>query len=401
MLKLAWRNIWRNKRRSLITIASIFFAVFFCVIMLSFSNGTWNHIIDQTLRTQTGHIQIHHKGYWDDQVIDNFMEMDSATIRSIEAIPEVAYTSPRLETFVMASTEKTTKPCFLIGIDPGRENRMSSLADHIISGNYLQADDKGALIGKALSEYLKVSTGDTLALIGQGYHGASAAALFVIQGILQLPMPEMDARFIYTSLTQAQNFISFPNGESGLLITLKNERQLSAVVGKIKSKIDARQYEVLPWTVTMEKLLNQADSDKAFSKIIMVILYIIVGFGILSTFIMLTNERRHEFALVISLGMKRQKLVATTLWELLIMSSLGTIAAVIVTIPIILHFHAHPIPLTGNLADTMHQYGMEGILPMEAGPMIWGSQVTIIILITCVMAIYPIRKILKMSITDS
>ncbi len=249
--KLSWRNIWRNKRRSLITIGSIFFSVFFCVIMLSFSNGVWNHVIDETLRTQAGHIQIHQKGYWDDQVIDNFMEMDSSTISAIESIENIAYTSPRIETFTMASTEKLTKPCILMGVDPARENRMSSLARHIIDGTYLNKNDDGALIGKALSDYLKLGVGDTMALIGQGYHGASAATLLVIRGILQLPSPEMNSRFIYTSLSKAQDFISFPNGESGLLITLKNERKMNDVIKKIKSKIDASQYEVLhgllPW----------------------------------------------------------------------------------------------------------------------------------------------------------
>ncbi len=401
MLKLSWRNIWRNKRRSSITIASIFFSVFFCVVMLSFSNGVWNHMIDQTLRTQAGHIQIHHKGYWDDQVIDNFMEMDSATIHTIEAIPEVAYTSPRIETFAMASTEKVTKPCLLVGIDPVRENRMSSIARHVISGTYLSPDDSGVIIGKALSEYLKVAVGDTLALIGQGYHGTSAAALFVIRGILHLPIPEMDMRFIYTSLPKAQDFISFSNGESGLLVTLKNERKLAAVLHKIETIVDTNQYEVLPWAVTMEKLLNQASSDKAFSKVIMFILYVIVGFGILSTFIMLANERRHEFALMVSLGMNRRRLVKSVLLELMMMASLGIIAAVVVTIPVILYFYFHPITLTGNLADTMLQYGMEGILPMDTSPVIWISQTLIILLITCVMAIYPVRKIIKLDISKA
>ncbi len=401
MFKLAWRNIWRNKRRSMITIASIFFSVFFCVIMLSFSNGVWNNVINQTLRTQAGHIQIHQKGYWDDQVIDNFMEMDSATIASIELIPEVAYTSPRLETFVMASTEKTTKPCALTGIDPARENRMSSMAGHIVAGNYLTANDDGILIGKSLSEYLKVNVGDTLALIGQGYHGANAAGLFVIRGILHLPIPEMDARFIYASLGTAQEFISFPNGESSLLITLKNERKLDKTINEIKAKIDTGQYEILSWKVTMEKLLNQASSDKAFSKVIMFVLYIIIGFGILSTFIMLANERRHEFALFISLGMKRGRLVRSILLELLTMTFLGIVAAIIATVPIILYFYYYPIVLTGNLSDTMLQYGMENILPMDTNPLIWVSQVAIIILITCVMATYPVRKIMNLEISKA
>ncbi len=398
IIKYSWRNIWRNRRRSIITIASVFFAVFFCVLMLSFSNGVWNHVIDQTLRTQSGHVQIHLKGYWKDQVTDNFMEMDPATIAAIENIGEVAYTSPRLETFALASTEKITKPCALAGIDPVRENRMSSLASHVVDGKYLTPNDDGILVGKTLSEYMHLSVGDTLALIGQGYHGANAAALFPVKGVVQLPIPEMDSRFIYASLPKAQEFISFPDGESGLLITLKNERKLDDAVNRIREKVDTSRYEILPWTVTMDKLLNQASSDKAFSHIIMFILYVIVGFGILSTFIMLANERRHEFALLVSLGMRRGRLVKSLLVELTAMTFLGVLAAVLVTVPIVLYFHYHPIALTGNLADTMLQYGMEGVLPMDSSPMVWISQICIIVVITCIMAIYPVRKILNLEI---
>lgn len=401
MWKLSWRNIWRNKRRSLITIASIFFAVFFCVIMLSFSNGIWNHLIEETLRTQVGHIQIHGKGYWDDQVIDNFMEMDSAAMVEIEAIPEVAYTSPRVETFVMASSEKITKPCAFIGIDPARENRMSSLANHIVAGKYLDYNDDGVLLGKALSEYLEVNVGDTIALIGQGYHGSSAAALFPVRGILELPIPEMDSRFIYAALPKSQVFIDFPNGESGLLITLKNERKLTTVVNELMTQVDTARYEILPWKVTMEKLLNQAESDKAFSKVIMFILYLIVGFGILGTFIMLSNERRHEFALVMSLGMNQRKLMKLVFLELIMMALIGVVAAVVVTVPLLLYFYFNPISFTGNIADIMLQYGMDTAVTVDISPRMWITQTIIILIITCVMMIYPLRKVRNLEISKA
>ncbi len=115
---------------------------------------------------------------------------------------------------------------------------------------------------------------------------------------------------------------------------------------------------------------------------------------------MLSNERKHEFALVMSLGMNRRRLIQSTLLELLTMALLGIVSAVIVTIPIILYFHYHPIKLTGNLADTMLQYGMESVLSMDTDPIIWVSQTFIIILITCIMSIYPVRKIMKMKIIN-
>ncbi|MDR2815604.1 MAG: hypothetical protein LBB62_02740, partial [Proteiniphilum sp.] len=127
MIKLAWRNIWRNRRRAIITMASIFFAVFFCTVMTCQIEGVWEQVIDNTLRTQTGHIQIHGKGYWDDKVVDNFMTMDAETLSRLAHIDNVANVSPRVETFAMASFGTVSKGIAVTGVSPEAEAGKSNL----------------------------------------------------------------------------------------------------------------------------------------------------------------------------------------------------------------------------------------------------------------------------------
>ncbi|MDR1557387.1 MAG: ABC transporter permease [Tannerellaceae bacterium] len=402
MIRLSWRNIWRNHRRTVITIASVFFAVFLSILMMSFSNGSWGRMIENMLRTQTGHIQIHLKGYWDDQVTDNFMEMEEETITRLNGIEHVVNVSPRIETFAMASSDyNMSKGIAVVGIDPVKEDGKSSLSKRIVTGSYLGPADQGVLIGKALSEYLKVSVGDSLALIGQGYHGAGAVGLYPIRGIVSFITPEMDKGLLYMSLPAAQEFISMPDGYSGILIAIDDGKALEETLQKVSEAIDTSVYEVLSWKVTMKDLLKQAESDAAFSKIILVVLYLIVGFGILGTVIMMTTERRREFGMVVALGMRKGRLAGSVALELFFMTCIGLLAGLVVSIPIVLFFYYHPIPIGGELAVAMSAYGMEAVIPMEASPVLFVSQVLIVLLITSLTILYPVRVILKLEVNKA
>ena len=407
MIKLIWRNIWRNRRRTIITMSSVFFAVFFCVIYSSYEMGMWNRMIENTLNTQAGHIQIHAQGFWDDKVVDNFMFMDSETISKLDHIDNITNVSPRVETFAMASFETTSKGIAVIGVSPEREARKSNLPNRLVRGKYLSETDDGILIGEGLSRFLRADVGDTLALIGQGFQGASAAQLFVVRGIVSLMTIEMDNSIAYITLPAAQQFIDMPDGYSGILISINNNNQLDQTINAVRSVVEMRratslqEYDVLSWHFTMERLLQTSESNRAFLILIMGILYLIVGFGILGTVIMMTNERTREFAVMISLGMSRARLAMSVAFELFLKSLMGTAIAIIVTVPITYYFNANPIPMTGDLAITMAQFGMEPIIPTEFEPSIFINQVITILVISLIAVIYPVRKILKLNLSQN
>jgi len=401
MIKLAWRNIWRNRRRSIITIASVFFAIFFCVLLICFQTGAYEKLIDNMLRTQAGHIQIHAKDYWDDKIIDNFMFMDTATISALENIYEIENVSPRVEIFSMASFGSVSKGIAVVGICPKKEDSKSNLSSHIVKGEYLSEHDNGILIGEGLAKYLKVTVGDTLALIGQGYHGSSATGLFPIRGILKLVINNMDNGMAYITVSSAQQFIDMTDGYSGILISIKNNNRLDKVIHQIEAIINTELLDVYSWYFTMERLLQTMKSDTAATLLMSYILYVIVGFGILGTVIMMTNERKREFCVVISLGMARMKLVATTAIELLIMSLMGIVVALAITLPIAYWFNANPIYLGSEMAEMYAQYGMEPFIPLSLDPSIFINQIIIVLVIVVLTTIYPVNNILKLKITRS
>jgi len=186
-----------------------------------------------------------------------------------------------------------------------------------------------------------------------------------------------------------------PDGYSSILISLKNDKKLDETIKNLNEIVDTSQVDVYSWHFTMQRLLQQAESDKAFSKMLLFILYLIVGFGILGTIIMLTNERQKEFRTMISLGMQRTKLMFVTVIELLIMTCIGLIAGLAASYPIALYYHFNPIRLSGEAAQAFIDYGMEPVMPTSIDISIFIAQIVSILIITILASIYPIRVIGK------
>ena len=210
-LKLAWRNIWRNRRRTIITVASIFFGVLLSTFMTSMQEGTYSKMIDNVVGFYSGYIQIHHPDYWDNKTIDYTFTPDDSLYQVLKDNLSVTSYVPRLESFTLMSFGNNTKGAALIGVDPEKENKMTNLSHWIEKGTYLKPGDDGILLAVNLAKNLGVDINDTLVLISQGYHGVSAAALFPVRGILKFPAPTMNNLGGYIDIKAAQNFFSVPD----------------------------------------------------------------------------------------------------------------------------------------------------------------------------------------------
>ena len=134
LLKLAWRNIWRNKRRTIITIVSIVFAVILSSTMRSLQLGSYDRMIDNSVRFYTGYIQVHKLGYWDDQVLNNAFRPQGGLQNQIESLEDVEAAVPRLESFALASYETRTRGAMIIGMDPEKESHLTGVEKKITEG---------------------------------------------------------------------------------------------------------------------------------------------------------------------------------------------------------------------------------------------------------------------------
>ena len=395
-LILAWRNIWRNKRRSYITIGSITFAVLLACVMRSMQLGSYERMIENAARFYTGYIQIHQKGYWDEKIIDNSFVYDESLIELVESNAGVEAVVPRVESFALASYGQKTKGSLIIGVDPDKENTLTRVKEKIVAGEYLKADDKAAMVAEGLAKYLKLGVGDTLVLIGQGYHGANAAGLYVIKGIMKFPVPDQNNQTVYIPLKEAQWFFAMDNLITSLSLVVDKAKNVDMIVAGISAKVDTEALEVMGWRDLMPELVQGIEIDNISGKIMLWILYAVIGFGMFGTFLMMTAERMYEFGVMMSVGMKRLVMQFIIFLEMGMMASIGVLAGVGISLPILVYYYNNPVFMSGESADAIEQFGVEAAYFFSLQPSLFYNQAWAIFFMAFILSFYPLYVIHKL-----
>lgn len=395
-LILAWRNLWRNKRRTLLSVSSVFFALLLAIITRSLQNGSYDYMIDSAVRMYTGYLQIHGQNYWEERSLESSIDYNESLLAKIESQNSIRIAVPRLENFMLVSSGNLTKVGSIIGIDPKKEDKMSSLKSKVISGEYIDEDDDALLISEGLARLLDVEIGDSIILYGQGIYGTTAAGIFPIKGIVKFSLPELNNRMVYLPLKLSQQLLSLENKVTSISILLTNPKELGNVQKNLK-KILGNNYEIMTWEEMMPELVQIIQLDSVSGIIMLAILYIIITFGIFGTIMMMTAERTREFGILISIGMKKTRLIIVTAIESLIISLLGILSSLLVTIPMILYFNKNPIRLKGNLEEISLKYGVEPILPFNKDIDLFINQTIVVLIIGIVCALYPLLYIRKLN----
>jgi putative ABC transport system permease protein len=401
ILKLAWRNIWRNRRRTLITASSIFLAVFFALIMRSMQIGSYARIIESIVHSYTGYIQVHKKGYWEEKEINNAFELTDSLMRKISSVPNVDAAVPRLESFALASTGYKTKGVMVIGIVPGMEEKLSDIKKNIIKGSFLEKDDAGVLLAKRIADYLNIKVNDTLVLISQGYHGVSAAGKFPVRGITHFSSPDLDNTLIYLTLKTAQEFYSAENLVTSVSIDLTNKNRIGKTGRELINVLDPDRYEVMKWDEMLVEVVQHIQADDISGLIMLGILYMIIGFGIFGTVLMMTIERIKEFGVMVAVGMQKTKLAFLVILESIFIGLTGVVTGAIAAIPPIIYFYYHPVYLGGEIAKSYESYGYEAVIGFEPPGMYFITNGLLVLFIVLLSVIFPLRKIFRLNIINA
>ncbi|MCX6246718.1 MAG: FtsX-like permease family protein [Bacteroidetes bacterium] len=400
-IRLAWRNIWRNKRRTLLTAASVFLAIFLALIVRSLQIGWFDNLSDIVIQSYSGHIQIHKKGYWDDRDINNSMVFNDSVLAVVKSVKNVDKTVPRLEYFALSSFGKQTKGVMLAGTDPAREDALTKLSAKVVRGRYLEPRGKGILVSQGLASFLGLTAGDTLVLIGQGFHGVSAAGKYPVTGIVHFPSPVLDNQMVYMNLPAAQDFFSADDRITSLSVTLKNPEEINSTRDALQRRVDGGKFEVMRWDEMMVEIMQQLKVKTAGGKIIIAILYMIVGFGVFGTVIMMTNERTREFGVIVSVGMQKSRLAFILVLEMILIGLTGLLSGVAAAMPIMLYFKFNPLHLWGNMAQAFISYGIEPLMPLALKSDFIITNVITVILIVFVTCIYPVRRIFTLNVAEA
>ena len=369
LLKLAMRNIWRNKRRTIITATSIFIAVFAAVSVESLKRGVWDNMINGVVNGYTGFVQVHQKGYWEERSIDQAFSFDESFQNLDQKVSNIKAVIPRIESFVLASHKEETKGGLLVGIDPTKENNLTKLADKLIEGAYLEAEDNAVLLAEGLAEELELTIGDSIVFISQGYRATNADGIYKVKGILEFKSPDQNRKMVYMPLKCAQDLFALnedgQNLVTALAFKINDKNHIPKIVETLKADLDTEtEYDVMTWEEMLPELTQTRELDEGGSKVSQFILYLIITFGIFGTVLMMTKERVYEFGVLLSIGMKRTQLTISIWLEIVLIGFLGTLVGILGGYGLVYYLYNNPIKLTGEIATIYEDYGINQKLMM-------------------------------------
>ena len=399
IFKIAWRNIYRNSKRSLITITSIFAALFLIILMRALQFGFYDNIIKTVVESYSGYVEIHADGYWDNQSLDNSMQVDQKLINDINSVDGIDNIVQRLQTFSLISMGEKTKGGVINGINISDEQKITDWNKKMVSGSFDLGKNE-IIIGKGIAEYFKIKENDTLILYGQGYRGMMAAGKYPVKGIIDLKNPNLNKLGIFMTLESARNYVSSDEISTHIIINKSQYYDEEKIFNDL-SQVLSENYEIMTWKETLPEIEQTITADSAGGLIMAFILYVIVVFGMFGTVLMMTEERKYEFGVLISIGMSRLRLFNIILIETIILSMIGVVLAIILTYPITYYFNLNPIDmavLMGEGADQMiKDLGFSPLAPMSIS---WGipfSHALVIFIFSLLISIYPAVRILKLN----
>ena len=399
IFKIAWRNIYRNKKRSLITITSIFGALFLIILMRALQFGFYDKLIETVVESYAGYVEVHADGFWDNQNLDNSMEVNQSLINDIKSVEGVENIVQRLQTFSLISMGEKTKGGVINGINISEEQKITDWSKKMVSGSFDIGDDE-IIIGKGIAEYFDIKEDDTLILYGQGYRGMMAAGKYPVKGIIDLKNPDLNKLGIFMTIESARNYVSSKEISTHIIIDKEKYYKEENIVVDL-SNVLSKDYEIMSWKETLPEIEQTITADNAGGVIMAFILYIIVVFGMFGTVLMMTEERKYEFGVLISIGMSRIRLFGIVLIETVILSMIGVVLAILITYPICYYYYLNPIDmadLMGEGADLMmEEMGFSPIAPMSIEWDIPLTHALVIFISSLLISIYPAIKISKLN----
>lgn len=391
--KLSWRNIWRNKRRSALTILAIVFATALLVFMLSFQLGSYDDMINASVTLDTGHIQIMPAGYHDDQKIRNVIDSPDKLLDTVKQLPSVKGAAARAESFCLASSDNRTKGVLISGVHPVQEQTVSRLSKSMKTGEYLAADDAdAAVIGLLLAKQLKLGIGDELTLLGQGRDGSIAAGIVTIKGIFQSGVDEFDRNVIQVPYACFNDMFYMNHTAHRIVVLLDSLKPIEKTCTALASRIDRDRLKIFTWDTLMPGLKQTIRLDLISGFIMYGILIIVVCFSILNTFLMSILERKKEYGVLIAIGTTPLRLMKFVLTESMLMTLIGLIIGIAAGTAVTLFFSHHGIGL-GEASDMLSQYGISDRLFPKLTLVSLFSGPLLILVFTFLTALIPALRI--------
>ncbi len=316
LLKIAFRNVFRQKRRTILTTLTMFGGFTLAAISIGWSDGTYSYIIDMFTRNRLGHIQIHRQGYLDKPSLYNTIDDYTTVGEKIQSIAGVEAWAPRLYSAGLASVAEKSAGVQIIGIDPEREAAATRFDKKIVEGrNFSKIPSPEAILGRGLAKTLRARLGDEIVIVSQAADGSIANDLYHIIGIVESGDEISDRMAFYLHLQDAQVLLALDERVHEIAVIVNDLHRVAELTGIISSKLNDSGLEVAPWQEFAKSFYQAMQADQQGMWITLFVIILIVAVGVLNTVLMSVLERTREYGLLKAVGTRPSAIIELVLYE--------------------------------------------------------------------------------------
>lgn len=353
LLKLAWRNLWRTKRRTVITLISIAFGLLLSITFTSLSHGSYRGYIDSAARMGAGHVTVEPEDFRDNPSADKSLTDAKELAEKIRNTEGIRSATVRIVGQAMAATASDSAGVAFFAIDPGSEKGILFMLDHIKKGSLFEANDKrGALIGKNLAEQLEVKIGSKMVVTTTDKQGEIVSNLAKVRGIFETGIDQVDRFTMVLPIESVRKLLGYDKGEATqIAVFLDNRREAGDQAEGLRPLAAGHGGVVLPWFEQMPEVSGMISMDKNSNYIFQIFVFLLIGAGILNTILMGVLERMREMGIMLATGISPGRLFALVMLESFWLGLVGLVAGLIVSAPVYWYLHTVGLDFTAYIAE--------------------------------------------------
>lgn len=404
LVKLAFRNIWRNKRRTIVTMISMAFGLALAIFFVSWGAGVYAKLIDQAVRLQAGHVTLEHRLFRDAPAIDLYVEKSSEIIEALSLWPEVEEVKPIIMGQGMIKSGAGSLGAAVMGVLPSAESAASPLVKSIIKGDYL-ADSDGALavVGSKLAAKLNLGVGKKFVIATNDVSGNLTEELCRVKAIFETKSDEMDTYVIQVPAGFARSLFKMPEDSATQLgVILKKAKFQKQVKKRIASTWPETRAAARAWQEVMPEVASYIRMDRSSNWIFQAILLFLVLFTIFNTVSMSVLERRREFAILMAIGTRPGQLASVVFLESAFLGALGCLSGIVLGGIIAFIFNVVGIDLAWFVEGgiSISGFAVSTRIFTMVTPGILFVPAALVFAATLLVSIFPMRRAIKIAIAD-
>lgn len=395
VFRIAWRNIWRNRTRSLVVMTSIALGIWAGMFIISFSWGMYDHRIEQAIKSEISNIQVHDSLFQENFDIDRSIPNHEQVLAKLKLQPSVKHISARTITMCMMGSAHGNQGVKLVGIDTAQERVMSGINEKVTEGKFLNGTRvRPIVIGKKLAEKLKVKLKSTLVVTFEDAHGEIIAEAFKVSGIYQMSNRKFEEMNAYVHRSDLQEIAGLGGAIHEIAISLTSNELTDTIASQLKTKLPG--VLVQSWGELMPEMSYAIEMFDQIMNLIIFIIMLALAFGIINTMLMAVLERVRELGMLMAVGMNRTKIFSMVMFETVFLTLAGAPIGLLLSWLTIQYFGNHGIDLS-LYSDGLASFGFDSLVFLKAEQSYYIKMMFQVILVAFISGIFPARRALKLN----